>query len=440
MTTCATRVLRHLAALLLLSATAIPRSSAQSGEPIPLEQTRVANGALWYGSQRATGLVVDMASGPILSECNYVNGVKHGECRTNYPNEKPKLVEHYAQGRLHGVVEVWHANGKVRSRYVYENGKLSDGDHKEFDEHGGTRLEKKVVNGIVVKEARYRDGKLDGHITERFDNGKVGLDATYSAGLRNGSFLHYDREGRDVRLETFVNDSLMRYQTTDYHPTGKIRERTEFDPQGRMQGMAETYWPDGTLKRKSRYNSGSEVEVLVDNNENPDKLVSKVFDPNRHLLLTTKGATGSSAPVVLCEVIPMNAREKGDVELSNKVKEWLPYSRLMAYLGSREVEADYILTMKEVDAQVVYDNGKASNTTKGPLGIIIETNTTTTPGYIGRVFIPMVLTNTRTGAKREAHVGYETQRRSNELEAFNTALYNGDVQSELNRLIGEFFP
>ncbi len=440
MSTGVAHLLLHLGAYALLSVTAPPRSSAQSGEPIPLEQTRVANGALWYGGQRATGLVVDMASGPILSECNYVNGVKHGECRTNYPNEKPKLVEHYAQGRLHGVVEEWHANGKVRSRCVYENGKLSDGDHKEFDEHGGTRLEKKVVNGIVVKEARYRDGKLDGHITERFDNGKVALDATYSAGLRNGSFLHYDREGRDVRLETFVNDSLMRYQTTDYHPSGKIRERTEFDAQGRLQGLAETYWPDGTLKRKSRYDGGNEVEVLVDNNENPDKLVSKVFDPNRHMLLTTKGVTGSNAPVVLCEVIPMNAREKGDLELCNKVKEWLPYSRLMLYLGSRAVETDYILTMKEVDMQVVYDDGKSSTTTKGPLGIVIETNTTTTPGYIGRVFVPMVLTDTRTGAKREAHVGYETQKRTQSQDAYNAAIQNGDVRAELDRILHEFFP
>ncbi|MDD4004991.1 MAG: hypothetical protein PHW69_07285 [Elusimicrobiaceae bacterium] len=80
----------------------------------------------FISSTRLNGKTVmtDCATGAILSEENFQNGLLHG-CRTLfYPDAKPRCVENYKHGKLDGSVKTYYPSGTLRFEDMYSNGEF----------------------------------------------------------------------------------------------------------------------------------------------------------------------------------------------------------------------------------------------------------------------------------------------------------------------------
>ncbi len=431
---------------------------------IPIEQTREAKGLLYTGTQLVSGTVVDMRQGPIQSECGYLAGQRHGECRTYHPNEKLARVEHYQRGRLHGMAEERHPNGELRVRYEYVMGVLSNGNYLHYDDSGAIILDQEVEGGTVVRELVRVGGEVHGPYVERhvqgplkmtgqYERGKrTGIFRTYDAngtlvketayenGARNGASVAFNDQGRQSSMEYYAADTLVRRQLSEYHSNGTLLRRVEQDNRRNKHGLTEEFWSDGTLKRRSYFEGGREVEVMVENNDDPERSVAKIFDPTRHVLLTPDpSAARKDAVVIVCEATPKDPRDKGDVALRDAVVGRLRQGRLSTFQGVMSMEADYLLILRDIDLQISFDDGK--NTFSGSGKIIQSTTTITTPpGYVATVFIPITLKHLWTGEERREMVAIKFLPRDQQQQAFDAVFTKDAVWTELDAVLRKLFP
>ena len=103
----------------------------------------------------------------VLSELNYKDGKKDGDC-----------IE-------------WHENGQKKLERNYKDGKRV-GKHIEW-----------YKNGQIKKESNYKEGKEDGIQTSYFSNGQKKLEGNYRDGKKVGVNKHWDENGQkhlDSRL------------------------------------------------------------------------------------------------------------------------------------------------------------------------------------------------------------------------------------------------
>lgn len=97
----------------------------------------------------------------------------NGTFTENYPNDQPKLVENYKNGKLHGEYIEYYNDGKWVDKQV---------DHRP---KGGELEIHRVLEGQTIKlKAHYKDGELHGERVE------------------------YDEKGKIIRKENYVNGEL----------------------------------------------------------------------------------------------------------------------------------------------------------------------------------------------------------------------------------------
>ncbi|MEO8590683.1 MAG: toxin-antitoxin system YwqK family antitoxin [Flavobacteriales bacterium] len=443
------------------------------GQPrlVPRNSTTESNGVLFTGGQPVTGNVVDMApnNGPIRSECAYVSGRKEGECRTNYPDEKPYVVEHYKSGVLdgerleyspegvvtsrsvflngkrHGIVEERYPSGQLRSSYAYEAGKLVNGEYKEFDPDGKVSLEKSVSGGVVMREVAFKGGIKDGACVERHTNGAQKLEVTYRAGkeegqqrifdesgrltqettfkngVKTGVAITYSSSGQIVKEETYQDGVLVGSRTTDYHSMGTKLGSAEFDAEGKKNGVEEKFWDDGTLRQRTRYEHGAEVAIEFQSKNDPSMSLSRLFRPDQDILFVVSHTPGIGEAVVLCSIWSSDNAESR--QLRGKVVQWLKENRLRAYLGSMEVQPDLMLVINGIN---VASEGPV---TGGP-----------SPTFFATAVIPITLRNVRTETAANERIFWETMQYPDRQTALNQVLNADRGERRFGDAMRKLFP
>lgn len=140
--------------------------------------------------------------GTVLAELSYHHGRFHGTCRWYASNGQLVSVEPYTGGKLNGPVRRWFEDGTLRQEVNYDMGKAI-GPYKRY-------VRETVGSGYdYLIAGQYIDGHNEGiWYTLTSDSVKTS-EGRFVHDLRQGTWRFWDREGRPVREEDYVDNGLV---------------------------------------------------------------------------------------------------------------------------------------------------------------------------------------------------------------------------------------
>jgi len=174
----------------------------------------------------------------LILEENYKDGVLDGYFCEKYYNGKTRKCISVVDGRFNGNVIVYDSNGNVISFEVYKKGIL---------------ILREDINGFDLNHNKHGKWK------EFYSNGNVKSEIEYYHGKKHGYYKLYDKNGNLLKVEMYVNDSLVANDKSvkthqiirDYYFNGKIK----------IEGSYYNGIPDGI--RREYDTSGNVVKSYV---------------------------------------------------------------------------------------------------------------------------------------------------------------------------------
>ncbi len=133
------------------------------------------------------------------SEGIFINKAKDGKWL--YYNNAGKLIaeEIYVLGKKNGVFKLFSSeNGLLLQEETWKNNQLN-GEYKEYYTTGDLRL-----------KWNHKNGKIDGPFESYYLNGKIWTKGQYVAGLRNGTWIYYDRDSNEQKIEEINREHVTR--------------------------------------------------------------------------------------------------------------------------------------------------------------------------------------------------------------------------------------
>lgn len=252
-------------------------------------------------------------SGRLLSTTIYKSGKMDGEYREYFPGGQLSAISQYVNNQVSGPFTTYFNNGQLKESGNYLNGSL-DGSLKEYYENGQLSSEGQVKNGKADGEwkeyydngklkikSSYINLKLEGAKEEYYEDGPLKEKYIYKNGQLNGETVSYDKDQKPFARFQFSNDKLQSAiyfdkagkqistserkndrveldiflpdgtksthriindkgeidgQETDYYPSGKIREVTEYKD-GEKNGISTEYYPNGRKKSEQTMKNGN---------------------------------------------------------------------------------------------------------------------------------------------------------------------------------------
>lgn len=128
---------------------------------------------------------IDTKEGKKWSRKDYFYTTKQLQMKGTYTSVTPEIQD--------GYFEWYHANGKLKHKGSYANGKYI-GEHLWYDN-----------NGNLEAKENYKDGKLNGTYEEYYPNGKLMDKTTFVNGLQNGWTVYYRENGTQQSEGNFKN-------------------------------------------------------------------------------------------------------------------------------------------------------------------------------------------------------------------------------------------
>lgn len=188
---------------------------------------------------------------------NFTDGAKDGRQFTRVRSNQSEYfqVEYYKNGVLSGEYSETWANGNIRKKGSYENGKAvgvwvshrldgkQDGymTFREGLKHG---LGKTFFDdGTVESTTEWANDKREG-VERRFDyeSGELSSEFRYSDGERHGA---YTRRYSDGTVTEGIYDKGVEIERKQYHSNGQLSDLWRLDERGRFV-LVESYEKDGT--------------------------------------------------------------------------------------------------------------------------------------------------------------------------------------------------
>jgi antitoxin component YwqK of YwqJK toxin-antitoxin module len=114
-----------------------------------------------------------------------------------------------------GYFEWYHANGKLKHKGNYANGKHV-GEHLWYND-----------NGNLEAKENYKEGKLDGTYEEYYPDNKLIVKTTFASGLQNGWTIYYREDGIKHSEGNFKNGNR-NGEWKYYDENGNIENTTIF--------------------------------------------------------------------------------------------------------------------------------------------------------------------------------------------------------------------
>lgn len=202
----------------------------------------------------------------------YVTGKKEhlqGECRLAV-NEREYIVADFKDGLPDGKWETYRYN-KLYEKRNYKKGRL-DGKVLTYGSDGKT----------VITESNATEGKRNGRYTTYYSNGQLSREQEYKDGKEHGYLRTYEQDG-SIKWDCYYEDGKMHGQQTqlfisnmhgyyvktsnyehgllvgDYsevYQNGEIKEKGQYDKNGKKTGVWEKREEDGLIIDQSEYKNG----------------------------------------------------------------------------------------------------------------------------------------------------------------------------------------
>lgn len=169
----------------------------------------------------------------------------------------------YLNGELHGTTPEYYETGELKAEHVYQNGQLIS--KKEYRRNGALEYEMKYEEGHktetqieyyqtgqLFRQRSFLDGNRHGLEIEFYRNGQKKAERNYKYGKKEGSAKGYHSNGKLQGDWIFRNDEPI--SATIYYSTGeKWLVHTQFDKDGRLNGVSKEYDKGGNLIAKRYY-------------------------------------------------------------------------------------------------------------------------------------------------------------------------------------------
>ena len=121
----------------------------------------------------------------ILQESSFVNGKLDGEQKI-YLLGQLRAVNHFKNGKLHGLIQLFGNNGQLASSASYVDG-LAHGESVDYS-----------ASGAIARRAQYDQGRLHGEVVTYYPDGKVQSLFPYVHDLIEGEVVQYAPDGSEI--------------------------------------------------------------------------------------------------------------------------------------------------------------------------------------------------------------------------------------------------
>lgn len=205
----------------------------------------------------------------------YAADIKHGK-EIRY-NSKGKPEEEWSNnnGIKSGNVRYYYDTGELWKVIAFSNNK-EEGKGIEYEKDGRIISLLIYKNGFVYsheKINRYNDAnRRTGIWRELYDDGEVRMEGNYTNGLRNGVFKHYDKQGKLLTIEQYVDDVLVEGEEAtglpdirqEFYPDGQVKTVGSYQ-NGKKHGTFRNYDPRGKEEIAFLYEQDNKIaEGILD--------------------------------------------------------------------------------------------------------------------------------------------------------------------------------
>jgi antitoxin component YwqK of YwqJK toxin-antitoxin module len=175
-----------------------------NGEPVGAfihyhPNKKVKDSLHYYPNSPKVDAVTYHTNGKKASEGVFINKIKDGKW-LYYGNDGNLFAEEYFKnGKKHGISKSYSLrDGTLLEEEPWENGVLH-GEYREYFTTGQLRL-----------KWNYKNGKIDGQYENYYIDGSVWNKGQYVEGLRHGTWICYNREGKELKVEEFDRQNVTR--------------------------------------------------------------------------------------------------------------------------------------------------------------------------------------------------------------------------------------
>ena len=150
---------------------------------------------------------------------------------------------------------------------IYKTGeKKNDGSYESKDKNGNVRIKGKFnklipvgkwfilfEDGKLMSTYSYSDqGKLDGVFVEYFSNGKIKTTGEFENNIQTGIWKSFYMNG-NIETEGFLLEGRRYKQWNYYFESGRIKEISNYNYEGKLDGELISFDQFGTIVSKSSY-------------------------------------------------------------------------------------------------------------------------------------------------------------------------------------------
>lgn len=134
------------------------------------------------------------ASGKMIRNGKFKNGLKTGIWIEWYPNGERKILNEWEYGQLDGDVFKWSPKGELISHYVYKND-MKNGKYEIFEK------------GQLIEKGKMQNNLKSGKVIS-YSNGNLKSKVRYRNGKKHGLTKTYDHEGKLLKKERYIDNEL----------------------------------------------------------------------------------------------------------------------------------------------------------------------------------------------------------------------------------------
>ena len=128
-----------------------------------------------------------------------------------FPSGQIKSIHTYKDGEIDGLMTNWYENGHKRYEGTIKDGVLNDGLYTDWYENGQKRW-----------EGSYKEGKEDGLGTSWYENGQKGSEGTYKDGKQDGLWTYWYDNGQKEEERTYKNGEEI--SVKEWNEDGSVKE------------------------------------------------------------------------------------------------------------------------------------------------------------------------------------------------------------------------
>lgn len=170
--------------------------------------------------------------------------------------------------------------GEKQEEYQYTGDSLKHGFYKRYSQ-----------GGILLEEANYVEGKLDGERILYNNKGIKEVSEIYKSDVLNGPLKEFHENGKLKLLGTYT-DNVLAGKVNVFYPTGKLKEEVLF-VNNIEEGPFKEFHENGKIKWEGTYRNGDNEFGLLKEYNDTGELIRKMMCDEQAICTTTWTNDGS---------------------------------------------------------------------------------------------------------------------------------------------------